>query len=162
MRLLRQPKTSRENIERTQCAERRSMEPRSVQILGVGRYASSTQSTISRASPVVETTRKSDLAEALRQAIELITGHHEIGFIRRAFEQTTGSCELCKESRLFRIGQVLEKYDAAVLADTRVVKGVQEAPQPMRKVAEEFVIKFDEPDLGISRSSRGSGSAPSA
>ena len=99
------------------------------------------ESTIS-ASPVVETTRKSDLAEALRQAIELITGHHEIGFIRRAFEQTTGSCKLCKESRLFRIGQVLEKYDAAALADTRVVEGVQEAPQPTRKFAEEFIIKF--------------------
>lgn len=60
--------------------------------------------------------QEGELREALRKAIDLVWEHHEIGFIRRAYEKGAGSCELCKESRLFNIGKVLEKYDALIPA----------------------------------------------
>jgi hypothetical protein len=55
-----------------------------------------------------ETAPQLELRKALRDAIDLICKHHEIGFIRRAYEQGTGSCELCKDDQLLRFSKILE------------------------------------------------------
>jgi hypothetical protein len=54
------------------------------------------------------TAQKLELRKALRDALDLIWKHHEIGFIRRAYEQGTGSCELCKDDQLSRFSKILE------------------------------------------------------
>lgn len=64
-----------------------------------------------------------ELREALRQALELVWEHHNIGFIRRAHEQVGGSCELCKESRLLNLGKVLEKFGAKAAREGQAPKG---------------------------------------
>jgi hypothetical protein len=53
------------------------------------------------------------LEKALSQAIGLVTEHHAIGFIERSAVRGTSDCELCKDSRLFKIGQVLENRDCS-------------------------------------------------
>ena len=53
-----------------------------------------------------------ELRKALHDALDLVFEHHEIGFIRRAYEQGCGSCERCKNGRLENLQRLLSSSEA--------------------------------------------------
>ena len=81
----------------------------------------------------------SELRETLRKALDLVWEHHELGFIRRAYEKFSGSCELCKDSRLLELGKVLEKYDKWAGAQT--AESTPPTEEAERNAAWEFAKK---------------------